>query len=57
MYILTHRNSNHFQIISPLPTVLNVEEAIDGIDGRRWRQAQFIVNQFWRLWKRKYEPT
>jgi hypothetical protein len=44
--------SSSFQVTqqdSPMPE--------DETCRRRWRQAQFIVDQFWRRWKREYLPN
>ena len=35
----------------------DVEEAFDGITRRKWKQAQFIVDQLWRRWMKEYLPT
>ena len=34
-----------------------VEEAFCGLTRRRYRQSQFIVNQYWRRWMREYVPN
>ncbi|KAI9555947.1 hypothetical protein GHT06_018489 [Daphnia sinensis] len=35
----------------------DVEEAFCGLTRRRYRQSQFIVNQYWRRWMREYVPN
>lgn len=35
----------------------DVEEAFCGSTRRRYRQSQFIVNQYWRRWMREYVPN
>ncbi|EFX73868.1 hypothetical protein DAPPUDRAFT_252549 [Daphnia pulex] len=48
---------NHFLIGGPHPhRVPDDEQAFNGVTRRRWKQAQFIVNQFWRRWMREYLP-
>jgi hypothetical protein len=34
----------------------NVEKEFDGLSRRRWKQVQFIIDQFWRRWMREYVP-
>lgn len=34
----------------------NVEEEFSDLSRRRFRQSQFIVNQYWRRWMREYVP-
>ncbi|KAI9549120.1 hypothetical protein GHT06_007526 [Daphnia sinensis] len=49
---------NHFLIGGPHPhRVPDDEQSFDGVTRRRWKQAQFIVNQFWRRWMREYLPS
>jgi transposase InsO family protein len=49
---------NHFLIGGPHPhRVPDEEQAFDGVTRRRWKQSQFIVNQFWRRWMREYLPS
>ncbi|XP_038062679.1 uncharacterized protein LOC119733173 [Patiria miniata] len=48
---------NHLLLMRPsfnAPPGVFVKE--DGYGRRRWRQAQFLADQFWRRWKREYLP-
>ncbi|XP_045023683.1 uncharacterized protein LOC123468090 [Daphnia magna] len=50
--------ANHFMLGGPHPhREPDREEAFDGLTRRRWKQAQFIVDQFWRRWMREYLPS
>jgi hypothetical protein len=49
---------NHFLIGGPHPhQAPDDEQAFDGVIKRRWKQSQFIENQFWWRWMREYLPT
>ncbi len=65
---LTHVSSSHSdpEPLTPNHFLLNrssdvsspVDEADDGLSSRkRWRQCQFLADQFWRRWRREYLPT
>jgi hypothetical protein len=48
----------HFILGSPHPhRAPDTEEAFDGLTRRKWKQAQFIVDQYWRRWMKEYLPT
>ena len=34
----------------------DAETAFDGLSRRHWKQAQFIIDQWWRRWMREYVP-
>jgi len=49
---------NHFILGGAHPhRVPDCEEAFDGLTRRRWKQSQFILNQFWRRWMQEYVPS
>ena len=49
---------NHFVLRNHQPYVpANLEEKFDGLSRRRWKQSQYIVDQYWRRWMREYVPT
>lgn len=49
---------NHFILGGAHPhRVPDWEGAFDGLTRRRWKQSQFILNQFWRLWMQEYVPS
>lgn len=49
---------NHFVLGGAHPhRVPDCEEAFDGLTKRRWKQSQFILNQFWRRWMQEYDPS
>jgi hypothetical protein len=48
----------HFILGNPHPhRAPDTEEAFDGLTRRKWKQAQFIVDQYWRRWMKEYLPT
>ena len=48
---------NHFILNCNHPHVPpNTEEEFSWVSRRRWKQAQFIVDQYWRRWLREYVP-
>ena len=49
---------NHFLFGRHHPHIpADVEERFDGLSRNRWKQCQFIIDQFWRRWMREYVPT
>jgi len=55
------RTPNHFlHHLVNTPHELHTPDdhsAFEENTGRRWRYAQFIVDQYWRRWMREYVPT
>jgi len=49
---------NHFILGNHAPHIpADLEENFDGLSRRRWKQSQYLVNQYWRRWMREYVPT
>jgi transposase InsO family protein len=48
---------NHFILGCHHPTAPpDAETAFDGLSRHHWKQAQFIIDQWWRKWMREYVP-
>ena len=49
---------NHFLLGRPHPHVPpDTEDSFHPISRRRWIQAQYLINQFWKRWVREYVPA
>ena len=49
---------NHFLLGPPHPHVPpDTEDSFHPISRRRWIQAQYLINQFWKRWVREYVPA
>ena len=49
---------NHFLLVRPHPHVPpDTEDSFHSISRRRWIQAQYLINQFWKRWVREYVPA
>jgi len=47
---------NHFLILCGGPTPLIGKFDVADVYKKRWRQVQFLVDQFWRRWVKQYLP-
>lgn len=53
-----HLTSNHFLVLKTYHHIpINTVSEFTDMSRRWWKQEQFIINQFWKIWVKEYVPS